>query len=142
MLPRASFSVLLMVGALLAVTMLPAIQPASAGVDANAPSYRYAGVVETGRGIPTHYVRKGEGIIFYFFDSMSQGRKSQPYQLCVGPPGKAASRCWKQTAKYGVGKVNFAFTLPAGVPLGELTARWLVGGRTVASWAFFYDRPH
>src|SRR5512132_3685042 len=130
MLLRASFSVLLMLGALLAVTMLPAIQPASAGVDANAPKYRYAGVVESVRGVPTHYVRKGEGIIFYFFDSMSQGRKSQPYQLCVGPPGKAASRCWKQTAKYGVGKVNFSFTLPAGVPLGELTARWLVGGRT------------
>ena len=119
-----------------------AIQPASARLDANAPVYRYAGVVETARGIPTHYVRKGEGIVFYFFDAISQGRKSEPYQLCVGPPGKAASRCWKQTAKYGVGKLSFAFTLPDGVPLRELTARWLVGGRTVARWAFFYDRPH
>jgi hypothetical protein len=26
------------------------------------------------------------------------------------------------------------------VPLGELTARWLVAGRTVARWAFFYAR--
>lgn len=142
MLLRTPLSVLLMFVALLAVAMLLAIQPASARLDANAPVYRYAGVVESGRGIPTHYVKKGEGIVFYFFDAISQGRKSEPYQLCVGPPGKAASRCWKQTAKYGVGKVNFSFTLPDGVPLGELTARWLVGGRTVARWAFFYDRPH
>ena len=142
MLPRTPLSVLLMLVALLAVAMLLAIQPASARLGANAPAYRYAGVVESGRGIPTRYVRKGEGIIFYFFDAMSQGRKSEPYQLCVGPRGKAASRCWKQTAKYGVGKVSFSFTLPHGVPLGELTARWLVGGRTVARWAFFYDRPH
>jgi hypothetical protein len=141
MLARAPLSVLLTVVALLAVAMMLAVQAASARVSAIAPKYRYAGVVETVRGIPTHYVRKGEGITFYFFDSMSQGRRSEPYQLCVGPPGKAASRCWKQTAKYGVGKVNFSFTLPAGVPLGELTARWLVGGRTVARWAFFYDRP-
>lgn len=138
---RAPLSVLLMLVALLAVVMLPAIQPASARLGANAPVYRYAGVVENGRGIPTHQVKKGEGIIFSFFDAISQGRKSEPYQLCVGPPGKAATRCWKQTAKYGVGKLSFSFTLPAGVPLGELTARWLVGGRTVARWAFFYDRP-
>ncbi len=80
-----------MLVALFGVTMFPAIQPASARVDANAPVYRYAGVVESGRGIPTRYVRKGEGIIFYSFDAISQGRKSEPYQLCVGPPGKAAS---------------------------------------------------
>ena len=141
MLPRAPLSVLLMLVALVGVTILVS-QPASARLDANAPVYRYAGVVENARGIPTHYVRKGEGIVFYFFDAISQGRKSEPYQLCVGPPGKAASRCWKQTAKYGVGKLSFAFTLPDGVPLRELTARWLVGGRTVARWAFFYDRPH
>ena len=139
--PRAPLSVLLMLVAVFGVTML-AIQPASARPGATAPVYRYAGVVENARGIPTHYVRKGEGIVFYFFDAISQGRKSEPYQLCVGPPGKAASRCWKQTAKYGVGKLSFAFTLPDGVPLRELTARWLVGGRTVARWAFFYDRPH
>jgi hypothetical protein len=139
--PRAPLSVLLMLVALFGVTML-AVQPASARLDANAPVYRYAGVVENARGIPTHYVRKGEGIVFYFFDAISQGRKSEPYQLCVGPPGKATSRCCKQTAKYGVGKVSFSFTLPAGVPLGELTGRWLVGRRTVARWAFFYDRPH
>jgi hypothetical protein len=142
MLPRAPLSVLLMVVALLGVAMLLAIQPASARVDVNAPNYRYAGVVETGRGIPTHYLRKGEGIIFYFFDSISQGRKSEPYQLCVGPPGKAAARCWNQTARFGVGKLSFSFTLPPEVPLRDLTARWLVAGRTVARWAFFYDRAH
>ena len=138
---RAPLRVLFMLVALLAVVMLPAIQPASARLGANAPVYRYAGVVENGRGIPTHYFNKVEGIFFSFFDAVSQGRKSERYQLCVGPPGKAATRCWKQTAKYGVGKLSFSFTLPAGVPLGELTARWLVGDRTVARWAFFYDRP-
>jgi hypothetical protein len=140
--PLAPLSVLSMLVALLAVTILPAIQPASARAGVNAVDYRYAGVVENGRGIPTHLLRKGDGIVFHFFDSLSQGRKSVPYQLCVGPPGKAAARCWKQTARFGVGKLSFSFTLPAGVPLGELTARWLVAGRTVARWAFFYGPPH
>jgi hypothetical protein len=142
MLSRTPLSVLLMLVAVLAVTMLLAIQPASARVGANEPDYRYAGVVENVRGIPTHYVRKGEGVVFSFFDAFSQGRKSVPYQLCVGPPGKAAARCWKQTARYGVGKVRFSFTLPPSVPLGALTARWLVAGSTVARWTFFYDRAH
>jgi hypothetical protein len=142
MLPRARLSVLLMVVALVAVAMMAAIQPASARANVDAVDYRYAGVVENGRGIPTHYLRRGDGIVFYFFDSISQGRKSEPYQLCVGPPGKAAARCWKQTARYGVGKVSFSFVLPPGVPLRELTARWLVAGHIVARWAFFYDRAH
>ena len=142
MLPRAPLSVLLMVVALVGMAMLLAIQPAFARVFANAPDYRYAGVVENGRGIPTHYLRKGDGIVFYFFDAFSQGIKSEPYQLCVGPSGKAAARCWKQTARYGVGKVRFSFTLPTGVPLGELTARWLVAGSTVARWTFFYASAH
>jgi hypothetical protein len=140
MLPRAPLGVPLMVVALLAVAMLLAIQPASARVDAKAPDYRYAGVVENAHGIPAHYLKRGEGFIFYFFDAFSQGTKSEPYQLCVGPPGKAAARCWKRTARYGVGKVRFAFTLPPDMALGELTARWLVAGRTVARWAFFYAR--
>jgi hypothetical protein len=135
MLPRASFSVPLIVVALLAVT----IQPTSAGVDASS-GYRYAGVVGNGRGIPTHYLKRGEGVVFYFFDSFSRGRKSEPYRLCVGPPRKAAVHCWKQTAKYGVGKLSFPFTLPSSVPLGEMTARWLVADRTVASWAFYHAR--
>src|SRR6266536_6294609 len=131
MLPRPSLRVLLLVTPL-AVTMLQAIQPASARVDANAPGYRYTGVVENGRGIPTHYLRRGEGVVFSFFDSFSLGQKSEPYQLCVGRPAKPHARCWKRTAKYGVGKVRFSFTLPPDVPLGDLTADWLVGGRTVA----------
>src|SRR5947207_6001580 len=100
MLPQARLSVLFIVMAVVAVAMMPAIQPASARGNVNTVDYRYAGVVENGRGIPTHYVRRGDGIVFYFFDSIRQGLKSEPYQLCVGPPGKAAARCWTKTARY------------------------------------------
>jgi hypothetical protein len=124
----------------LAVTMLLTIATASAAVRADPLRYRYAGVVEDGRGVPTHYVKRGGGVIFYFFDALSQGRKSTSYRLCVGPPGKPPTRCWDRTARYGVGKVSFSFTLPSDIPLGALTARWLVAGRTVASWRFLYVR--
>jgi len=87
-----------------------------------------------------HTIVRGGGVVFSFFDALSQGRKSVPYRLCVGRLGKPASRCWTRTARYGVGKISFAFTLPPVVPLGELTARWLVGGRTVARWDFLYVR--
>jgi hypothetical protein len=140
MLPRASLRVLLMVVAAFAVPMLPASEAAIAGPAPNPAQYRYAGVVEDGRGIPTHTITRGAGILFYFFDSFSRGRKGEPYELCVGPPGKAAAICWKRTARYGVGKVGFSSTLPRSVPLGALTARWLVAGRTVARWPFFYQR--
>jgi hypothetical protein len=123
-----------------AVTMLLLIATASAAVRADPLRYRYAGVVEDGRGVPTHYVKRGGGVIFYFFDALSQGRKSTSYRLCVGPPGKPPTRCWDRTARYGVGKVSFSFTLPSDIPLGALTARWLVAGRTVASWRFLYVR--
>lgn len=129
-----------MVVAVLAVPMLLAIEAATAGVGSEQAQYRYAGVVEDGRGIPTHSIITGRGIIFSFFDSLSQGQKSEPYRLCVGRPSKAATRCWNKTARFGVGKVSFSFTLPPGIPLGELTARWLVAGSTVARWAFIYVR--
>jgi hypothetical protein len=102
--------------------------------------YRYAGVVENGRGIPTHYVARGDGIAFSFFDSLSQGRKSHRYQLCIDHSGKGTPRCLNRTGRFGVGRIVFPFTLPSDVPLGELTARWLVAGRTVATWRFLYVR--
>jgi hypothetical protein len=139
-LPTAPFHVLLSTLVVLAATIFLTSETVAAGARSIPPplSYRYAGVVETGSGVPAHNVRRGGGVIFYFFDSFSQGIKSQPYRLCVGRPGKAAAFCWTRTARYGVGKVAFAFTLPPRVPLGALTARWLVAGRAVASWPFFY----
>lgn len=129
-----------MVVPVLPVLMSLVIEAATAGVGSKPAEYRYAGVVEDARGIPTHTIKRGGGVVFRFFDALSQGRKSEPYRLCVGRRGKPATRCWNQTARYGVGKVTFPFTLPPGFPLGELTARWLIGGRTVASWAFLYVR--
>lgn len=140
MLPRVSLSVLLIAVALLAMAMSLAIEAAIAGVGSTPARYRYAGVVENPRGIPTHTITRGEGIVFVFFDALSLGRKSEPYQLCVGRPGKAAARCWNRTARYGVGKLSFSSTLPPDLPLGELTARWLVANRPVALWAFLYVR--
>jgi hypothetical protein len=139
-LPRASLNVLLIVVATLAMAMSLAVAAVTASVGSEPARYRYAGVVEDARGIPTHTITRGGGIVFSFFDALSQGRKSVPYQVCVGPPGKAAARCWKRTARYGVGKLSFSAVLPPDVPLGELTARWLVAGRPVALWAFLYAR--
>jgi hypothetical protein len=124
--------------ACLALSTALGIEAASPATGANPIRYRYTGVVENGRGIPTRYVARGDGVIFSFFDSFSQGRKSEPYRLCVGHSGRAPARCWNRTARYGVDTIVFTFTLPADVPVGELTARWLVRGRTVASWAFLY----
>jgi hypothetical protein len=138
--PRTSYRTRLTVVVSLAVTILLGIASASAAVRADPLRYRYAGVVEDGRGVPSHYLKRGGGILFYFFDALSQGRKSTSYRLCVGRPGKPPTRCWSRTARYGVGKLAFSFTLPSDVPLGELTARWFVVGRTVASWPFLYVR--
>jgi hypothetical protein len=125
--------------ALLSLVALLAITTALAGERANIPDrYRYAGVVEDGRGVPTHYARAGEGFRFYFYDSLSRGLRSAPYTLCVGQPGKAPARCWSRVAKFGVGKFALSATLPQNVPLGPLTARWLLAGRTVATWPFLY----
>jgi len=104
------------------------------------PGYRYPGVVENARGAPTHYVGPGDGITLSFFDAFSQGRKSLRYTVCIGRPGRRASRCWARSASFGFGKLTFPTVLPGNVPLGSLTARWLVAGRTVALWPFFYAR--
>jgi hypothetical protein len=138
--PRTSHGTRLFPVCLLAVTVLLTIESSSAGVSVDPSRYRYAGVVAEGRGIPTHYVRRGEGLVLYFFDALSLGRKSTPYRLCVGPSGKTPTRCWNRKARFGVGKVAFSFTLPSDVPLGALTAHWLVEGRTVAIWPFLYVR--
>lgn len=127
--------------ALLGATTLLAVTIAPAGARSNVPAhYRYAGVVENGRGIPAHYIATGDGFRFYFFDSLSQGRRSEAYGLCIGRPRKAPIRCWNRTANYGVGKLTFSFVLPRNVPLGALTARWLRAGRAVATWPFLYVR--
>ena len=122
------------------LVMLVVGQVASAAGRPEPSRYRYAGVVADGRGIPTHYLTRGNGAVFYFFDALSRGRTSTSYQLCIGPPTKAPVRCWNRKARYGVGRVAFSFTLPISVPLGELIARWRVSDRTVASWRFLYVR--
>jgi hypothetical protein len=124
----------------LAATALAMVGHASADVRADPPRYRYAGVVADGRGAPAHYVRRGDGISFLFSDALSHGRRTRAYQLCVGLAGKAPARCWNRKARYGIGKVVFPFTLPRVVPLGLLTARWLVAGRIVVTWPFLYGR--
>jgi hypothetical protein len=100
--------------------------------------YRYTGAVEIGRGIPSHYARAGEGFAFSFYDALRLGVKSEPYRVCIGRAGKASLKCWKQSARFGVGKVSLGATLPPEVPLGALTVRWSVEGRTVAKWGLLY----
>ena len=119
---------------------LLAIASALAGARASErPSdYRYTGAVETGLGIPAHLARAGEGFTFSFFDALSVGRRSESYTVCVGRPGKAPVKCWKRTARFGVGKLILGQALPSKIPLGALTVRWSVKGRTVAKWRLLY----
>jgi hypothetical protein len=122
---------------------LLAIASAFAGArgEQQASSYRYAGAVVNGRGVPTHFGAAGEGFVFSFFDARSRGRASEPYKVCVGRRGRrTAVRCWKRTARFGVGRLNLGQALPRTVPFGELTVRWTAGGKRVASWALLYAR--
>lgn len=133
--PRA----LLTLVALLSAAMLVAVMIARASGRASVPVlYRYAGVVENGRGAPAHYIARLDGFQFFFFDAASQGRRFERYRLCIGPPRQRAIRCWSRAAQYGIGKMRFSVTLPSSVPVGPLTARWLIAGRTVATWPFFH----
>ena len=129
-----TFLVLLMAAMALVVTIALA---ARSGVPTR---YRYAGVVENARGAPSHHIAMGDGFRFVFFDALSQGVRSKRYRLCLGPAGKAAVQCWRGTTRYGLGRVAFLVTLPAKFEPGALTARWLVGSRTVAAWPFLYVR--
>ena len=123
--------------ALAAVAMAIGRGPGNASIPAR---YRYAGVVENSRGVPAHYIARGEAFNFVFFDYEAQGFRRKPYRLCLGRPGQAPARCWSRTARFGLGRLRFSFVLPRDVPLGLLTARWLVGGERVAVWPFVYAR--
>lgn len=123
---------------------LLAIASAFAGSrgEQRASGYRYAGAVVNGRGVPTHFGAIGEGFVFTFYDAGSRGRPSEPYKVCVGRRGrKSPARCWKQAARFGVGKLNLGQALPQRVPFGDLTVRWTVRGKLVATWALRYARP-
>lgn len=126
----------------LAVSVVLLAAALSAGPSAAKVSdpYRYAGVVENGRGAPTHYIGTGDGISLSFFDALSQGRKAERYRVCVGRTRQAPARCWGRRATFGLDRLVFPGVLPRDVPAGRLVARWLVDGRTVATWSFFYVR--
>jgi hypothetical protein len=119
-----------------------AIATAFAGTRAidQTADYRYTGAVENGSGIPTHLARAGQGFAFSFFDALSLGRRSVPYMVCVGRAGKGPVKCWKRTARFGVGKLFLGQTLPPRVPYGALTVRWSLEGRIVAKWRLLYVR--
>ena len=125
---------------LLPMAMVVAVAAARGGERSDISLYRYAGVVENGRGAPAHQIAVGESFRFLFFDALSQGRPSERYRICVGPTGKAPVRCWRRTARYGFGRLTYPAMLPSNVRFGLLSARWLVNGRAVATWPFFYIR--
>ena len=74
----APFHVLLSTVVVLVAAMLLTSQTAAAGERASPLDYRYAGVVETGVGIPARTITTGRGVLFSFYDSFSQGRKEEP----------------------------------------------------------------
>jgi hypothetical protein len=125
--------------ALIVVTTALGLSFARAKTHSSVPTrYRYAGVVENARGAPAHRIATGDGFRLSFFDALSQGRRSTRYRVCIGRPGQKASHCWRGVARYGFGELNLGFRLPADVPVGPLTALWLVDGRRVAIWPFLY----
>jgi hypothetical protein len=134
---RAFVTIALTITAALALAVTIAVGGGRSDVPA---PYRYAGVVENGRRAPAHYIATGDGFRFYFFDALSQGRRSERYRVCVGPAGKAATRCWSRTARFGLGRVAFPVALPPNFQFGPLVARWFIGSRIVATWPFLYVR--
>jgi hypothetical protein len=135
--PARAASVLVL---LLATAMVVAVTAAPGGGRSDVSRYQYAGVVENGRGAPAHQIATGEGFRFVFFDALSQGRPSERYRICLGPAGKDPVRCWSRTARFGLGRLAYPAMLPSNVRFGLLKARWLVNGRVVATWPFFYIR--
>lgn len=133
---RAAWTLVLLV----ATALIVAVTAALGGERSDVARYRYAGVVENGRGAPAHRIAAGDGFRFVFFDALSQGRRSERYRICIGPAGKAPVRCWSRTARFGLGRLAYPAILPSNVPFGQLRARWLVSGRVVATWPFLYIR--
>ena len=130
----------LVLALLFMTAMLVAVTTAIGGGRSDFARFRYAGVVENGRGAPAHQITTGDGFRFVFFDALSQGRRSERYKLCVNPPGKPSAKCWRGNARYGLGRIAYPALLPSNVPFGVLTARWFVNGRVVAAWGFYYVR--
>ena len=127
-------------GLSLTSALVVAVTTAVGGERSGIPArYRYAGVVETGRGAPAHQVASGDGIKFVFFDALSQGRGSERYRVCLSQAGNRV-RCWRGTARYGLGRLVFPIKLPSEVMYGAVTARWFIGSRVVATWPFLYAR--
>src|SRR2546429_3914167 len=86
----------------LMTTLVVVVTTAVGGRGSDFARFRYAGVVENGRGAPAHQIATGDGFRFVFFDALSQGRRSSRYKICLGPAGKAPARCWSRTARYGL----------------------------------------
>jgi hypothetical protein len=131
----------LVLAVLLMAALVLAVKVAIGGErSSGVASYRYAGVIQNGRGAPAHYLAIGDGFRLLFFDALSQGRRSQRYRVCLGPPGKPAVRCWRRTARYGLSRVILGDRLPPEVSYGAVTARWWIGDRIVTTWPFLYVR--
>jgi hypothetical protein len=124
----------------LVMALVVAVATAVGGGGSDFARFRYAGVVENGRGAPAHQVTTGDGFRLLFFDVLSQGRRSERYKVCLGRAGKSPAWCSRRTARFGFGRVVFPATLPSKVPFGVLMARWFVNDRTVATWPFFHVR--
>jgi hypothetical protein len=138
---RVPARAILVLAVLFMAALVLAATVAIGGDRSSAPaSYRYAGVMENGRGAPAHYLAIGDGFRLLFFDALSQGRRSELYRVCLGPPGKPAVRCWRRTARYGLSRVILGDRLPPQVSYGAVTARWLIGTRVVTTWPFLYVR--
>jgi hypothetical protein len=130
---------------LLAVSLVTAslfaVASAVGGGGSDFARFRYAGVVENGRGAPAHQIASGDVFRLVFFDVLSQGRRSERYRVCLGAAGKSNIRCWNRMARYGLSRFALSRALLPQVPLGgPVTARWLIGGRVVAAWSFLYVR--
>jgi hypothetical protein len=125
----------------LVTALVVAVAAAVGGGGSDFARFRYAGVVQNGRGAPAHQIASADVFRLVFFDVLSQGRRSERYRVCLGTAGKPKIRCWNRTARYGLSRFAVSRALLPQVPLGgPVTARWLIGGRVVAAWSFLYVR--
>lgn len=102
------------------------------------PKYRYTGVVGPIAGGASHAIEEGGGLKFSFAD---KNRTNAPsYRLCLSKKGSGSPfRCWdRPQARSYFDRFQVGNIYPS--PYGPLVAKWIVGGRVVARWEFFYSR--
>jgi hypothetical protein len=138
---RTAASVRMRIGALaVGLAVLGAAGSAAARVNGSSrwppQKYCFTGWMSAGVGdAPHHAFVEGDAVVFRFQDA-SNDRPTR-YRVCWARVDGTNRRCWSRVAR------SFrTSSIATGGPLlhfGSYVARWYVGGRLVASWAFLFS---